>query len=139
MIFVYVVVMNNNIIAIVVICFITVGTLWGIGNIMNPPKSQKITSVDGILLIANRNTFNDTNPTIRVSVNVPEKLVVRNSDIVTHDLKVDRDSSNGITAIDTAPLRGGQDFPTAIVAEKAGTYVYYCSFHPPMRGIIVAK
>lgn len=131
--------MRNNIIAIIVICFVTVGALWGIGNIVNPPKSSITSNIGGILLIANRNNFNETNPDLHVSVNTPEKLVVRNSDIVTHDLKIDKASNDGITPINTAPLRGGQDFPTAIVAEKAGTYVYYCSFHPQMRGKIIAK
>ena len=117
----------------------TVGALWGVGNLLNQQEHSKVSSVEGILLIANRNTFNETNPDIHVPINVPKKLVVRNEDIVTHDLKIDQAPNGGITPVDTAPLRGGQDFPTAIVAEKAGTYEYYCSFHPQMRGKIIAQ
>src|SRR5581483_2907535 len=131
--------MRNNIIAIIAVSFITVGALWGIGNLLNNQEESKSTKVEGILLVANRNTFNDTNPDIHVSVNVPKKLVVRNDDAVTHDLNIDKAPNDGITAVNTAPLRGGQDFPTAIVAEKPGVYEYYCSFHPQMRGKIISQ
>jgi Cupredoxin-like domain len=130
--------MRNNIIAIVAISFVTVGALWGVGNIMTPTPERTV-SVEGVLLIAQRNTFNDSNPNVYVAVNIPTKLVVRNNDAVTHDLKVDAPSIGGITPINTAPLRGGQDFLTAIVASKPGTYEYYCSYHPEMRGHIVAQ
>lgn len=130
--------MNNNIIAIVAVSFVTVGALWGIGNLLNPEPEADL-PVEDILLIAQRNTFNDTNPDVYVAINVPTKLVVRNSDAITHDLKVDASSNGGITPINTAPLRGGQDFLTAIVASKPGTYEYYCSYHPPMRGYIISQ
>ncbi len=132
--------MRNNIIAIVAISFMVVGGLWGIGNLLKPQQESKGVNFQGILLIANRNTFNETNPDIPVSVNVPKKLVIRNEDVVTHDLNIDKSSNNGITPISTAPLRAGEpDFPTAIVAEKPGIYEYYCSFHPGMRGRIIAQ
>jgi heme/copper-type cytochrome/quinol oxidase subunit 2 len=130
--------MRNNIIAIVAVCFVTVGALWGVGNLLNPSPEEKIPA-EGVLLIAERSTFNDTNPDIQVKVNVPAKLVVRNDDAVTHDLRVNEAKNGGITPINTAPLRGGQDFLTAIVAEKPGTYEYYCSYHPGMRGKIIAQ
>jgi hypothetical protein len=130
--------MRNNIIAIVAISFATVGGLWGIGNLLNPQQEREL-SVEDILLIAQRSSFNDTNPDINVTVDVPTKLVVRNIDVVTHDLKVDSPSDGGITPINTAPLRSGQDFLTAIVTSKAGTYEYYCSYHPLMRGSIISK
>jgi heme/copper-type cytochrome/quinol oxidase subunit 2 len=130
--------MRNNIIAIVAISFATVGALWGIGNLLNPAPEVEL-PVEDILLIAQRSTFNDTNPDIHVTVNVPAKLVVRNDDAVTHDLRVDEAENGGITPINTAPLRGGQDFLTAIVAEKPGTYEYYCWYHPGMRGKIIAQ
>jgi hypothetical protein len=127
--------MHNNIIAIVAICFATVGALWGIGNLMNPEPDVDL-PIEDVLLIAQRSTFNDTNPDVYVAVNVPTKLVVQNDDAVTHDLKVDASSNGGITPINTAPLRGGQNFLTAIVVSKPGTYEYYCSYHPQMRGHI---
>lgn len=130
--------MHNNIIAIVAISFVTVGALWGIGNLMNPEPDIDL-PVEDVLLIAQRSAFNDTNPDVYVAVNVPTKLVVQNNDAVTHDLKVDASSNGGITAINTAPLRGGQDFLTAIVASKPGTYEYYCSYHPQMRGHIIGQ
>ncbi len=130
--------MRNEIIAIVAISFVTVGALWGIGNILNPPKESKVSNVEGILLITQRSTFNDTNPDIRVSVNSPEKLVVRNDDVVTHDLKID---SNGgkMLVVNTAPLQPGRDFITAVLAYEPGTFEYYCSYHPEMRGRIIAQ
>lgn len=130
--------MHNNIIAIIAISFATVGALWGIGNLLNP-EPEVDQPVEDILLIAKRSTFNDTNPDVYVAINVPTKLVVRNSDAVTHDLKVDASSNGGITPINTAPLRGGRDFLTAIVASKPGTYEYYCSYHPQMRGYIFGQ
>jgi plastocyanin len=131
--------MYNNLIAIVAISFATVAALWGIGNLMNPEPDIDL-PVEDVVLIAQRSTFNDTNPDVYAAVGVPLKLVVRNSDAVTHDLKVDTAASNGgITPINTAPLRGGQEFLTAIVASKPGTYEYYCSYHPEMRGYIIAQ
>lgn len=130
--------MRNNIIAIVAISFATVGALWGIGNLVKSSPPEQL-PVQDVLLIAERSSFNDTNPPIYVSVGVPTKLVVRNSDAVTHDLIVDATSNGGITPINTAPLRGGQDFPTAIVTSRQGTYDYYCSYHPAMRGKIIAQ
>lgn len=130
--------MRNNIIAIVAISFMTMGALWGVGNLLNPAPEEEL-PVEDILLIAQRSTFNDTNPDIHVTVNVPTKLVVRNDDAVTHDLRVDEPEDGGITPINTAPLRGGQDFLTAIVAMETGTYEYYCWYHPEMRGKIIAK
>lgn len=130
--------LRNNIIAIVAISFATVGALWGIGNLINP-ESEVDLPVEDILLVAQRSTFNETNPDVYVPVNVPTKLVVQNDDAVTHDLKVDPSSNGGITPINTAPLRGGQDFLTAIVASKPGTYEYYCSYHPQMRGYIIGR
>lgn len=127
--------MHSNIIAIVAICFATVGALWGIGNLMNPEPDVDL-PIEDVLLIAQRSTFNGTNPDVYVAVNVPTKLVVQNDDAVTHDLKVDASSNGGITPINTAPLRGGQNFLTAIVVSKPGTYEYYCSYHPQMRGHI---
>ncbi len=44
-------VMLNNLIAIVVICFIIVGSLWGIGNLLNPVEDNRMNS-EGIFLIA---------------------------------------------------------------------------------------
>jgi hypothetical protein len=129
---------RNNIIAIVAISFATVGTLWGIGNLVNPEPDVD-PPVEDVLLIAQRSTFNDTNPDLYVGVNVPTKLVVQNNDAITHDLKVDASINGGITPINTAPLRGGQDFLTAIVASKPGTYEYYCSYHSQMRGYIIAQ
>jgi hypothetical protein len=130
--------MRNNIIAIIAISFASVGALWGIGNLMNPPPEVPL-PVEHIILIAQRSTFNDTNPDVHVQVNVPKKLVVRNDDAVTHDLRVDAAENGGITPVNTAPLRGGQDFVTAIVTSQPGTYKYYCSYHPEMQGYIFSQ
>lgn len=131
--------MRNNIIAIVAISFLTVGALWGVGNLLNPEKEIGMNNVEGILLTAQRSTFNGTNPDINVIAGVPTKLVVRNEDAVTHDFRIDDVENGGITPVNTAPLRGGQEFLTAIVAKSQGTYNYYCWYHPEMNGKIIAK
>lgn len=129
--------MRNNIIAIVAILFVTVGALWGIGNILNPSKQEPV-NVEGILLIAQNGAFNGTNPDIKVSINIPKKLVVLNKDVVTHDLII-QDEPDNILKINTAPLRPEQHFNAAVLAYHAGTYEYYCSYHPEMRGSIIAQ
>ncbi len=127
--------MLNNIIAIIVISFIAVGALWGIGNLLNPPNQNKIEkSHDSILLVAQNNAFNQTNPTLIVKQNKPTKLIILNKDFVKHDF-----ISNDL-GINTAYLTTEQDFVTAIAGDKPGEYVYYCSFHPSMKGkIIITK
>jgi plastocyanin len=126
--------MLNSIIAIVVISFMVVGMLWGVSNIINRPEGSSIKNVSGILLVAQNNAFNNTNPDIYASVNVPKKLVVVNKDFVRHDLIVDR------LKINTAYLSSEQDFTTAIASKKSGIFEYYCSLHPTtMRGEIIVK
>jgi plastocyanin len=127
--------LRNNIIAIVAISFVAVGALWGIGNLINPSEPTDPVQVEGILLIASNGAFNETNPEITAKVNVPKKLVVLNKDVVTHDLLI-QDSSGGILKINTAPLRPEQHFNAAILGYHAGSYEYYCSYHPEMRGKI---
>jgi plastocyanin len=127
--------MRNNIIAIVAFSFVAVGALWGVGNLINPSEPGEPIKVEGILLIATSGAFNETNPEITAQVNVPKKLVVVNKDVVTHDLIID-DMSGGILKINTAPLRPEQHFNAAILGYHAGSYDYYCSYHPEMRGKI---
>jgi plastocyanin len=122
----------NNIIAIVAISFVTVGTIWAIGNFMIPHKELSIKNIRGILLVAQDNAFNQTNPDIIARVNTPEKLTIVNKDLVRHDLIVDK------LNINTAYLSPEQDFTTAIASQKPGTFEYYCSLHPAsMRGKII--
>lgn len=124
--------MLHNIIAIIVISFIIVGSLWGIGNLLNQPREKNIQkSNDSILLVAQNNAFNKTNPTLHVNASKPTKLIVLNKDFVKHDL-----ISEGL-GINTAYLTTEQDFVTGIASNKIGNYTYYCSFHPEMRGTIV--
>jgi hypothetical protein len=127
-------VLINNIIAIVAISFITVGTIWAIGNFMIPHKGSMVKNIKGILLIAQNNAYNGTNPDIYVTVNIPKKLVLINNDFVRHDLIVDK------LNINTAYLSTGQDFTTAIASKSLGAFEYYCSLHPIiMRGKIIVK
>jgi len=132
--------MRNNIIAIVAISFVTVGALWGVGNLLNPTPEESNTKIEGILLIAQRSSFNGTNPDIYVAVNVPTKLVMRNEDAITHDVTVDNAENGGIIPFSTGPILGGfKSQSVAIVTEKPGTYEYYCSIHPNIRGKIIAR
>ena len=128
---------RNNAIAIVAISCIAVGSLWAIGNLTKETKQADVSHVDGLLLLAERSTFNSTNPDITVHVNMPKKLVVLNNDIVIHDLQI-KDQTGGILNFETAPLRTEQHFNAAIVAYKPGIYEYFCSYHPTMRGKIIA-
>ena len=125
---------RTNIIAIIAISFITVGGLWGIGNLVNSPQPSSLDTREGILLVAKDNLFNETNPTIYTKVDEPNKLTIVNKDLVRHDFIVDK------LNINTAILSPEQDFITAIASEKAGEFVYYCSLHPAtMRGNIVVN
>ena len=125
---------RNNIIAIIAISFITVGGLWGIGNLVNPPQPSSLDMREGILLVAKDNLFNETNPTIYAKIDDPNKLTIVNKDLVRHDFIVDE------LNINTAILSPEQDFVTAIASEKAGEFEYYCSLHPTtMRGNIVVR
>ena len=126
--------MLNNIIAIIAISFITVGIIWAIGNFTHPAKESTTTHIKGVLLVAQDNLFNGTNPDIIGTVNVPEKLVVLNKDFVRHDFIVDK------LRINTAYLSPEQDFTTAIASKTSGIFEYYCSLHPiTMRGKIMIK
>jgi hypothetical protein len=124
----------NNIIAIVAISFIIVGSIWAIGNFMIPHKESTLNNIKGVLLVAQNNAYNETNPDINATVNIPKKLVVINKDFVRHDLIVDR------LNINTAYLAPGQDFITAIASKTPGTFEYYCSLHPiTMHGKIIVN
>jgi plastocyanin len=124
----------NNIIAIIAISFVTVGSVWAIGNFMIPHKQSTLKNLKGILLVAQDNAFNKTNPDIFARVNTPEKLTILNNDLVRHDFIVDK------LNINTAYLSPEQDFTTAIASKKAGIFEYYCSLHPAsMAGRIIIK
>ena len=124
----------NNIVAIIAISFVTVGTVWAIGNFMIPHKQSNLKSVKGTLRAAQDNAFNKTNPDSFAKVNTPEKLTILNNDLVRHDFIVDK------LNINTAYLSPEQDFTTAIASQKAGEFEYYCSLHPAtMRGKIIIK
>lgn len=122
----------HNIIAIIVISFITVGALWGIGSLLNTPQERNIQkSNDSILLVAQNNAFNQTNPTLYVNASQPTRLIILNKDFVKHDFISEE------LGINTAYLTTEQDFITGIASNKTGSYTYYCSFHPDMKGEIV--
>ena len=80
--------MNNNIIAIIAISFIVVGSLWGIGNIISQNNIQ-LSKGEGVLLLMKDNKFNVTNPDINVKVNQPLKISIANQDFRKHDFIVD--------------------------------------------------
>ena len=123
---------RNNIIAIVAISFTVVGALWGIGNLLNTPEESAGKNVEGVLLIAENDIFNKTNPDIQATVDIPKKISILNKDFRRHDFIVD-----GLN-INTAYLSTEQSFTTAIASRVPGTFEYYCSLHPDtMRGRII--
>ena len=125
---------RNNIIAIVAISFTVVGALWGIGNLLNAPQESAGKNVEGVLLIAENDAFNKTNPTIYAKVDTPKKISILNKDVRRHDFIVDE------LNINTAYLSMQQSFTTAIASKVPGTFEYYCSLHPnTMRGSIVVR
>jgi plastocyanin len=125
---------RNNIIAIVAISFTVVGALWGIGNLLNAPQESAGKNVEGVLLIAENDAFNKTNPTIYAKVDTPKKISILNKDVRRHDFIVDE------LNINTAYLSTQQSFTTAIAARVPGTFEYYCSLHPnTMRGSVVVR
>ena len=125
---------RNNIIAIVAISFTVVGALWGIGNLLNAPQESAGKNVAGVLLIAENDAFNKTNPTIYAKVDTPKKISILNKDVRRHDFIVDE------LNINTAYLSTQQSFTTAIASRVPGTFEYYCSLHPnTMRGIVIVR
>lgn len=125
---------RNNIIAIVVISFVVVGALWGIGNLIGVPKESPGKNAGGLLLIAENDAFNKTNPIIYAKVNIPEKISILNKDVRRHDFIVDE------LNINTAYLSTQQSFTTAVASSVPGTFEYYCSLHPTtMRGTVVIR
>ena len=126
--------MHNNVIAIIVVTFIVGGSVWGIGNLINPQKKQSDKNVEGILLVTENNAFNKTNPDIHAMANIPQKVTIMNKDLVRHDFIVDQ------LKINTAYLSTEQQFTTAIASKSPGIFDYYCSLHPiTMRGKIIIK
>jgi plastocyanin len=125
--------LNNNIIAIIAISFIVVGSLWGIGNLISHNTTQ-LSKSEGILLLMKDNKFNVTNPDITVKVNQPLKITIANQDFRKHDFIIDEMNIN------TGFISSGQDFTTIIASDKIGSYRYYCSIHPGiMEGKIMVK
>ena len=125
--------MNNNIIAIIAISFIVVGSLWGIGNIISQNNIQ-LSKSEGVLLLMKDNKFNVTNPDINAKVNQPLKISIANQDFRKHDFIVDELNVN------TGFISSGQDFSTVIASDKEGILRYYCSIHPGiMEGKIIVK
>jgi hypothetical protein len=125
---------RNNIIAVVVISFVVVGALWGIGNLIGVPKESPGKNAEGLLLIAENDAFNKTNPIIYAKVNIPEKISILNKDVRRHDFIVDE------LNINTAYLSTQQSFTTAVASSVPGTFEYYCSLHPTtMRGTVVIR
>ena len=125
---------RNNIIAIVAISFTVVGALWGIGNLLNAPQESAGKNVEGVLIIAENDAFNKTNPTIYAKVDTPKKISILNKDVRRHDFIVDE------LNINTAYLSTQQSFTTAIASRVPGTFEYYCSLHPnTMRGSVVVR
>jgi len=125
--------LNNNIIAIVVISFIVVGSIWGIGNLISQNNTH-LSKSGGVLLLMKDNKFNVTNPDIIVKIDQPLKISIANQDFRKHDFIVDD------LNINTGYISSGQDFTTVIASNKSGSYRYYCSIHPGiMEGKIIVK
>jgi heme/copper-type cytochrome/quinol oxidase subunit 2 len=130
---------TNNVIAIVAISFIVVGSLWAFGNLTRENEPTDLSGIEGITLIAGRSAFNGTNPDIHAKVNIPIRLTVINDDVVMHDLQI-QDRTGGILNVNSAPIPAGRNSPSmAILAYKPGTYEYFCQYHPEMRGKIIAE
>jgi plastocyanin len=125
--------LNNNIIAIIAISFIVVGSLWGIGNLISQNDTQ-LSKSEGIIMLMKDNKFNVTNPDINVKINQPLKITIANQDFRKHDFVVDD------LNINTGFISSGQDFTTVIASDKIGSHRYYCSIHPGiMEGKIIVN
>jgi hypothetical protein len=109
---------------ILVTIFAVVGGLVGISLVSGLFEDSDIDeegefvlqTVEGMLLVANDNKFNSTNPDIRLAANASEELVIFNKDSSQHDLVV-----NDLN-IKSKILNEGENFTTTIVGNKSGTY-----------------
>jgi plastocyanin len=125
--------LNNNIIAIVAISFIVVGSIWGIGNLISQNNTH-FSKTNGVLLLMKDNKFNVTNPDIIVKINQPLKINIANQDFRKHDFIIDD------LNINTGYISSGQEFTTVVASNKIGVHTYYCSIHPDiMTGKIIVK
>src|SRR5918996_2325879 len=138
--------MVNRIVMAVIYVFAAVGVLTTVyltyefafdSNGDNEVKSLPqfgISSVDGLLMAANDNKYNNTNPEIRLATNASEDIVILNADSKEHDFVVD-----GL-GVNSGILKEGKYFNTTLSTSQPGTYEYYCSLHPDdMRGRIVIQ
>jgi plastocyanin len=93
-----------------------------------------ISNANGLLMVANDNKYNNTNPEIRLATNASEDIVILNADSKEHDFVID-----GL-GVNSGILKEGKYFNTTLSTSQPGTYEYYCSLHPDdMRGRIVIQ
>ncbi len=78
------------------------------------------------------------------TINVGDTVVWTNKDSVSHT--VDSDSGNEIKSGMLSGAGGGGYYSSPTAGEtyshtftKAGTYNYYCAFHPGMTGVIIVQ
>jgi hypothetical protein len=90
---------RNNVIAIVAISFTVVGALWGIGNLLSAPEESNVRNVEGVLLVAENDVFNKTNPDIHANVDIPKKVSILNKDFRRHDFIVDGLNINNCNSV----------------------------------------
>jgi plastocyanin len=135
--------MVNRIIMAVIYAFAAIGVLatiylsYEFASESSSDKEVKflsefgISSANGLLMVANENKFNSTNPDINLATNASEDVVILNADSKEHDFVVD-----GL-AVNSGILKTGEYFNTTLSTSQPGTYEYYCSLHPDdMRGRI---
>lgn len=138
--------MVNRIITVAVYVFAAIGVLTSAYLIYDfsteangddeakSPAEFGIRNVDGLLMVANDNKFNGTNPDIRLATNTSKGLVILNAESDEHNFLInDLGVNSGI-------LKEGKYFNTTLTATKPGVYEYYCSLHQDdMRGRIVVQ
>jgi plastocyanin len=87
-----------------------------------------------ILVVADGDRFNNTNPDIHLAANVPEDLLMFNKDSDQHDFTMNE------LNVKSNALNHGENLTTTLLIQQRCTHEYICTLHPDvMRGNLMVR
>ncbi|MBI2192850.1 MAG: cupredoxin domain-containing protein [Planctomycetes bacterium] len=91
-------------------------------------KPRQAAATQEIMVVAKDMAFNASNPTLRVRLGETVRLTVLNAEeaSMSHDLVI-----MGLS-VKTEILRPGDKAELVFVADRPGTFTYFCTLHPRM-------